>query len=147
MPKRAKELNMSGPNLKMSFKPVTYGHKHGGARDIDSDRRDAKAEKPNRKPRGDADASQGESVITKRPSNSSTVGNAKAGRSFIEQPQPVPHSKHSAARSKNYSDNVVKATQILRSKTKATKATHPKTNAGDRSLGWPASKNTTLGSH
>ena len=30
---------MSGPNLKMSFKPLTYGHKHGGARDIDSEDR------------------------------------------------------------------------------------------------------------
>jgi hypothetical protein len=134
---------MSGPNLKMSFKPLTYGHKHGGARDIDSDRRDAKLEKPKR----NHSTNQGEGVITKRPSNSSTTGNAPGGKSFVESPQPVPHSKHSAARSKHYSDNIVKATQINRSKTKATKAEHPKTNAGDKSLGWPASKNSTLGSH
>jgi hypothetical protein len=134
---------MSGPNLKMSFKPLTYGHKHGGARDVDMDRRDAKAEKPNRKP--GAGTAQGEGLITKRPSNSSTIDNAKAGKSFAEQPQPVPHSKHSAARSKHYNDNIVKATQVNRSKTKATKATHPKTNAGDKSIGWPASRNTTLG--
>jgi hypothetical protein len=134
---------MSGPNLKMSFKPLTYGHKHGGARDIDSDRRDAKAEKPNRKPRGGDHV--GEGLITKRPSNSSTTGNAPGGKSFVESPQPVPHSKHSAARSKHYSDNIVEATQINRSRTKATKAEHPKTNAGDKSLGWPASRNTTLG--
>jgi phytoene dehydrogenase-like protein len=130
---------MSGPNLKMSFKPLTYGHKHGGARDIDQDRRDARAEKPNRRPKS-------QTVITKSPSNSSTTGNAPGGKSFVEQPQPVPHSQHSAERSKNYSDNVVRATQVNRSKTKATRATHPKTNAGDKSLGWPASKNTTLGS-
>jgi hypothetical protein len=134
---------MAGPNLKMSFKPMTYGHKHGGARDIDSDRRDAKAEKPNRKP--GAGTNQGEGRITKKPSNASTVAAAPGGKSFVEQPQPVPHSKFTAARSKTYSDNLVKATQVNRSKTKATKATHPKTNAGDKSIGWPASRNTTLG--
>ena len=132
---------MSGPNLKMSFSPMTYGHKHGGARDIDSDRRDAKLEKPSKH----SGADRGEAVTPMRPSNSSTVANAKAGKSFAEQPQPVPHSSHGERRRKHYTDNIVEASQIRPSTTKMTRAEHPKTNAGDKSIGWPASRNTTLG--
>ena len=90
-------------------------------------------------------ADRGESVTPMRPSNSSTVARAPSGKSFAEQPQPVPHSAYGAKRSKHYSDNIVKATQVNPGSTKATKATHPKTNAGDKSIGWPASRNTTLG--
>ena len=126
----------------MSFKPLTYGHKHGGARDIDMDRRDAKLEKPSRYHKG---SDQGESEMPKRPSNSSTVANAKSGKSFAEQPQPVPHSRRGAERSAKYHKETVEASQVRPSSTKMTKSEHPKTNPGDLSLGWPASKNSTLG--
>jgi hypothetical protein len=131
---------MSGPNLKMTFSPMTYGHKHGGARAVDMDRRDAKAEKPGR----NRPSNVGEGAITKSPSNSSSA-NPRSGRSFIEQPQPVPHSRRGAERSAKYHKETVEASQVRPSSTKMTKSEHPKTNPGDLSLGWPASKNTTLG--
>lgn len=130
----------SGPNFRGQRGHVTYGHKHGGARDIDMDRRDAKLEKKPRNPTTNV----GEGALTKRPSNSSTA-NPKTGASYVQQPQPVPHSRHGAVRSAKYHKETVEASQVRPSSTKMTKSEHPKTNPGDLSLGWPASSNTTLG--
>ena len=44
-----------------------------------------------------------------------------------------------------FNDTVIEASQVRPSSTKMTKNEQPRVNAGDLSLGWPASRNTTLG--
>ena len=41
-------------------------------------------------------------VEIKHASGVSTIGNAKSGKSFVESPQPVPHSRHNSQRSEQY---------------------------------------------
>lgn len=70
----------------------------------------------------------GESLVTKRPSNSSTA-NPKTGKSYVQQ--PMPHSGHSARRSEHYHSKTVDATYTRPSSTKMTRSEHQLNNNED----------------
>lgn len=73
-------------------------------------------------------ADQGESQVTRRPSNSSSA-NPKTGQSRVMQ--PMSHSSHTAKRSEDYHNTTVEPTYTRMSSLKMTRAEHQLNNDED----------------